>query len=205
MIGHTPQRVSTRAIEQMLAKSTDVTQAAMWTYLVDGHEFIGVNAPGLLTTLVYDVAMQQWHERAEWKDGWLPWRVTSVCYVNGGQYAGDALGNLYQIDPTVYAYGADTLMRERTWPHLISPSMLPITFNGLELACSTGYGGTVTLEMSNDGGFTFGPKLQRSLGTVGRWMQKIRWLMLGTSYDRVFRLRCGDAVPFNIYAAVIDS
>ena len=64
MSGHAPVRVSTRAIEQMLAKSTDLGAATMWTYQVDGHEFVGINAPGLTTTVVYDAAMQQWHERA---------------------------------------------------------------------------------------------------------------------------------------------
>lgn len=123
MSGHAPTRVSTRAIEQMLAKSTNIGAASMWTYQVDGHEFIGINAPGLATTLVYDAAMQQWHERAEWSAGWAPLRVTSVCYVNGGQYAGDALGNLYRLDPTVYMNGADPLVRERTWPHMVKASM----------------------------------------------------------------------------------
>jgi hypothetical protein len=206
MVGHAPQRRSTRSIEQMLAKSTDLSQASMWTYQVDGHEFIGINAPGLSTTLVYDVAMQQWHERAEWTaDGWAPWRATTVCFVNGGQYVGDAAGNLYRIDAAVYKYGDDPLVRERTWPHMVSPSMQPITFSGLELACSTGYGGTVTLEISNNGGFTFGPKLQRSLGAIGRWMQKVRWFPLGTANDRVFRIRCADPVPFNIHAATVDT
>lgn len=205
MVGHAPQRKSTRAMEQLLAKSTDLSQASMWTYQVDGHEFIGINAPGLSTTLVYDVAMQQWHERADWADGWAPLRATSVCYVNGDQYAGDAAGNLYRIDPAVHTYGADPLVRERTWPHMIKPSMEPITFRGLELACSTGYGGNVTLEISNDGGMTFGPKLARSLGAVGRWMQKVRWMMLGTASDRVFRIRCSDPVPFNMHAATLDT
>lgn len=204
MAGHAPTRKSTRAIEQMLAKSTDIGAATMWTYQVDGHEFIGINAPGLATTLVYDAAMQQWHERADWLDGWAPLRVTTVCKVNDGQYAGDAQGNLYRIDPGVYAYGADPLVRERTWPHLIKASMEPITFRGLELACTTGHGGSVTLEISNDGGFTFGPKLIRSLGAIGRWMQKVRWLMLGTANDRVFRIRCSDPVPFNIYGVAVD-
>lgn len=204
MAGHSPNRVSTRAIEQMLAKSTDISAATMWTYQVDGHEFIGINAPGLSTTLVYDAAMQQWHERADWLDGWSPLRVTSVCYVNGGQYAGDAQGNLYLIDPNTYAYGTDPLVRERTWPHMVKPSMEPITYRGLELACTTGYGGNVTLEISNDGGFTFGPKLTRSLGAIGRWMQKIRWMPLGTANDRVFRVRCSDPVPFNIHAVAVD-
>ena len=205
MSGHSPVRVSTRAIEQMLAKTTDITSASMWTYQVDGHEFIAINAPGLATTLVYDAAMQQWHERAEWSAGWAPLRVTSVCYVNGGQYAGDATGKLYRLDAEIYTNGGDVLVRERTWPHMAKGSMEPITYAGLELACSTGYGGSVTLELSNDGGKNFGPPLIRSLGAIGRWMQKIRWVMLGTAYDRVFRIRCSDAVPFNIHAAAVDS
>ena len=205
MVGHAPQRRSTRSIEQMLAKSTDITLAEMWTYQVDGHEFVAINAPGLATTLVYDAAMQEWHERAEWSDGWAPLRITSVCYVSGGQYAGDADGNLYLVDPDVYTYGADPLVRERTWPHMVRPTMQPITFHEMELACTTGYGGNVTLEISNNGGFTFGPKLLRSLGAIGRWMQKVRWFPLGTAEDRVFRLRCSDAVPFNIHAATVDT
>ena len=188
----------------MLAKSTDLASATMWTYQVDGHEFIGINAPGLKTTLVFDAAMQQWHERAEWNSDWAPLRVTSVCLVNGGQYAGDALGNLYLIDPYTYAYGADPLVRERTWPHMVKASMEPVTYRGLELGCTTGYGGNVTLEISNDGGFTFGPKLMRSLGAIGRWMQKVRWMPLGTANDRVFRIRCSDPVPFNIHAVAVD-
>jgi hypothetical protein len=204
MSGHEPVRRSTRAMEQMLAKSTDLGAATMWAYQVDGHEFIGINAPGLATTLVYDAAMQQWHERAEWGSGWAPLRVTSVCLVNGGQYAGDAQGNLYLIDQNTYTYGADPLVRERTWPHMVKASMEPITFRSLELACTTGHGGNVTLEISNDGGFTFGPRLMRSLGAIGRWMQKVRWQMLGTASDRVFRIRCSDPVPFNIHAVAID-
>lgn len=62
----------------------------------------------------------------------------------------------------------------------------------------------MTLEISNDGGFNFGPKLVRSFGAIGRWMQKVRWMMLGTAHDRVFRIRCSDPVPFNIHAATID-
>jgi hypothetical protein len=80
-----------------------------------------------------------------------------------------------------------------------------VTYRGLELACTSGHGGNITLEISNDGGFTFGPPLIRSLGAVGRWMQRVRWLMLGAARDRVFRLRCSDAVPLTIHAAAVDS
>lgn len=204
MAGHAAQRVSTRAMEELLAKSTDLAAATMWTYQVEGHEFIGITAPGMRTTLVYDAAMQQWHERAEWADGWAPLRTTSVCFTNGAQYAGDAAGKLYKIDSETYTLGDAPLVRERTWPHLVKASMEPITFASMEMACTTGHGGNVTLELSNDGGHTFGPRLLRSLGAVGRWMQRVRWMMLGTAHDRVFRIRCSDPVPFNIHAVAID-
>jgi hypothetical protein len=63
----------------------------------------------------------------------------------------------------------------------------------------------VTLEISNDGGITFGPMLQRSLGVTGRRMQRIRWLRLGTAINRVFRIRCSDNVPFAIHSAAVDA
>ena len=37
--------------------STDLTAATMWTYQVEGHEFIGITAPGMRTTLVYDAVV----------------------------------------------------------------------------------------------------------------------------------------------------
>lgn len=207
MIGHSPQRVSNRAVEQALAASTDISQSSMWTYQVDGHEFIGINAPGLSSAWVYDAAAQQWHERAEWNyagvSGWSPLRLTTVCYVNQVQYGGDVLGNLYTLDPNYYQNGTSALVRERTWPHLVSASMEPIRFASVELSCSTGNGGNVSLELSNDGGSVFGSPLIRSLGVTGRRMQKVRWHMLGTANDRVFRIRCSDAVPFNMYAAAV--
>ena len=70
---------------------------------------------------------------------------------------------------------------------------------------TTGQGGNVTLEMSNDGGATFGPKLLRALGAIGRVMQRVRWLNLGTAYNRVFRIRCSDDVPFAVHSATLDT
>lgn len=200
--GHSPTRVSTRAIEQALAKA-DLASVRMWSYQVDGHEFIAINAVGMPTTLVFDAATRQWHERAEWLDGWFPLRVNNVCFFGGVQYAGDARGNLYAMSQTTYAYGNDPMVRERTWPHLVLPDMEPISFFGLELGCTTGHGGNVMLQISNDGGYTFGPPLLRSLGAIGRFMERVRWNGLGTARDRVFRLRCSDAVPFNIHAATV--
>lgn len=205
MAGHQPQRISTRAIEELLSQSTDLSACSMWAYQVEGAEFVGINAPGLDTTLVWDAAANQWHERAELDSGeYTPFRVTDVTYFDGAHYATGGSVD-YLVDKDVNTFDGDAMPRERTWPHLKSQSAELMTFRSLELACTTGHGGNVTLEISNDGGYTFGPPLMRSLGVEGRRMQRVRWHFLGASRDRVFRLKCSDDVPFNLHSANVDA
>jgi hypothetical protein len=203
--GNQPQRVSTLAVEQALKASTDISKAEMWTYQIEGHEFIGINAPGVTTTWVYDAATQEWHERGEWYDGWQQLRSRLYITFKGEHYGCDLFGKIVRLDASLNQLSGRPLVRERTWPHLKQPSMEPISFYGLELSMLTGYGGNVTLEISNDGGNNFGPKLLRSLGAIGRWMQPVRWLGLGTALNRVFRIRCSDNVPFALYSAAVDA
>jgi hypothetical protein len=123
----------------------------------------------------------------------------------GEHYAGDEFGKVVRLDADLNTLSGRPLVRERTWPHMKLASMEPVSFLSLELDMATGSGGTVTLEISNDGGKTFGPMLLRSLGVIGRWMQRVRWLGLGTSLNRVFRIRCSDDVPFAIHHAAVDT
>lgn len=208
MQGHQPVRVSTQAVEEGLAKATDITQCTMWTYQAEGSEFVGINVPGMPTTWVWDASTRLWHERCDLVDGdYTALRVDQVIYVNGNHYACSG-SVIYKMSRDVYALGSDALSRERTWPHLIKPSMEPVAYRGLEVACTTGHDGSagqIALEISNDGGYVFGPPLLRSLGAVGRRMQRIRWLMLGASRDRVFRVRVTDAVPLTLHGCTIDA
>jgi hypothetical protein len=204
--GNQPTRVSTTAVEQALKNCSDISSVSMWTYQVEGHEFIGINAPGMSTTWVYDAALQQWHERGEWDGGWLPMRSQLVTFYAGEHYAGTTYGKLVRLDPSVNTLSGRALVRERTWPHMVQPSMEPVSYRSLELSVRTGEAGmgTITLEISNDGGATFGPKLIRSLGAIGRFMQRVRWLGLGSAFNRVFRIRCSDNVPFSLYSASVE-
>lgn len=205
MQGHQPVRISTQAVEEALQSSTDLSQASMWTYQTDGNEFVGINAPGLETTWVFDFSTRQWHERADFADGeFLPLRADIVTFVGNRHYATGGT-KLYRLDSSYYQNGDDILVRERTWPHLVTPSLEPIAYRGLELQCKTGEGGSITLEISNDGGYVYGPPLARSLGAVGRRNQRVRWLLLGSGLDRVHRLRITDAVPATFYSCALDA
>lgn len=203
--GYQPIRISTQAVEQALRSCTDLSLCTMWTYQTEGAEFVAVNGPGMETTWVWDASTRQWHERAELVSGnYTPLRTDQVTFAQGNHYATSGT-SIYLIDPEAFSLAGDPLVRERTWPHFMLPSMEPVSYRCLELACTTGGGGNITLEVSNDGGYTFGAPLLRSLGAIGRWMQRVRWQMLGTSRDRVFRLRCTDAVRLTIHGAAVDA
>jgi hypothetical protein len=203
--GNQPQRVSTIAVEKALAASSDLSAATMWSYQSEGHEFVGINAPGLETTWVYDAALQMWAERGEWDGGWQPIRSKHHIAFDGATYAGDDFGSLLRLDETARTLNGRVLVRERTWPHIVSGALEPVNFYGLELACTTGEGGAITLQISNDSGRTFGPPLIRYLGAIGQWMTRVRWLGLGSALNRVFRIRCSDPIAFSITDATIDA
>jgi hypothetical protein len=218
--GNQPVRVSNIAVEQAIKNSTDATQISMWSYQIEGHEFVGLEIPGYEKTWVYDAAISEWHERGWWArngDGWSPLGLRFVTYFEAvspsdgfsvSHFAGDITEDpLYKVDHDHYVMLGDAIVRERTWPHIVKDSLEPVSFRGLELSMRTGSetAGTVTLECSNDGGATFGPPLPRSLGATGRRMERVRWLNLGTATNRVFRIRSSSAVPFSIYSAAVDT
>lgn len=204
-----PVRISTQAVEQQLEASTDLSQCRLWTYQEAGAEFVGVWAPGMATTWVWDAATKLWHERGELSAGnWAPSRVEHLAYFNGKHYAAGG-SKLYRMSRNYTDLAGEALVRERTWSHLLSPSLEPQRFTSLELRCTTGSetAGAITLEVSNDGGSVYGAPLQRSLGVVGRRAERVRWLGLGTcpaGGSRVFRLRCSDSVPLVIHGAVVS-
>ena len=210
--GYQPQRISTAAVEQAIQQATDLSQIRMWSYHVSGSELIGVEAPGMTTTWVYDASTKQWQEQGIKVNGeWTPLGADHFMFWNREHYCWYA-DAIHRIDKDVYLYGVNAIVRERTWPHLVQPSLEPVTYRSLELACTTGTPetlnqteGVISLEISNDGGYEFGPPLLKNLGAVGRWMQRVRWMFLGAARDRVFRLRCSSNVPLSIHAATLDA
>jgi Phage stabilisation protein len=205
MVGHQPVRISNTAVETALqASGVDLSDCVLWVQQKAGAEFVCINAPGMSTSWCWDAASKQWHERAELVNGdWAPFRVDQVVAI-GSAFHAFAGSIMYLMSDSIYSIGSDPLVRSRVWPHLPNPSMEPIVVRGLEVMCTSGYGGQIMMRISKDGGATFGAWLLRSLGAVGRWMQRIRWLGLGAGSDMIFELRVSDAVPFTLSQATVD-
>lgn len=105
--GYTPERISNHAVEYILDSYPRVEDAIAWAYQEEGHAFYVLYLPtppdpahfDRHTFLVYDIATNEWHERALWNPPWLPYTSRWVphvgrnhCVAFGKHLVGDRQG-----------------------------------------------------------------------------------------------------------------
>lgn len=142
----------------------------MWSYYVEGLEFVVVNVLGLIIIWVWDVVIKQWYEWVRLVDGeWVVWLVDEVMFFDGEYYV--ILGmKIYCLDDEIYIIDGELLWCECIWLYFVSLSMECVVYCGFEFVCIMGYGGNVMLEISNDGGYIWGLLLICLFGVIGQWM-----------------------------------
>lgn len=209
-------RISNMAMEQKIQAAIraghDVSQAVAYAYQQDGHSTYCLQVPGLDTTLCYDVASQQWHERAELVLGkYAQHRGRYHAYCYGRHFITGDDEVVYEYDPTANTNAGDVLVRDRVSPHYATPQLQRITFGAFQLDCTVGKGksgqaqANVMLRYSNDGGNTWESWRTATLGAVGEYTAPARFLRTGSAKDRVWQVRCTDDVPFAIINAAIEA
>lgn len=219
--GYQPQRISNHAIEEKLLSSTNLEGAVAYSYQLNGSVFYCINAPGLDTTLCYELTTNSWFDMAEFFNGdFEQHRITHHAVAPDGTHLfGGTLTThptlsdravIYTHDFDTYTFEGDVICRERTSPHFATPQYNTVFYPRFRLDCSVG--GVVAtpkyvqLYYSNDGGATFSASaLQRSLGESGDRRVMVQWNRLGSGRDRVWKIRCTDDVAFDIVGADIQA
>lgn len=203
--GYTPVRVSTRAVEEVLQASTDISAVRAYAYQQDGSSFYALQIPGAETTWAYDVASSQWSERAELVGGaYAQHRGLCHAFAFGKHLLGDASGRIYSLDLNRNNNAGDVLVRDRISPHFATPTYDEISFPLFHLDCQVGAGKPdgsapqVMLRYSNDGGYSFGAWRTKGAGEIGRRQARVRFWRCGHSDDRVWHVRMTDDAPFDI-------
>lgn len=202
------QRVSTQAIEQALAQSTDLSAAVAWVYQQDGLTFYCLNAPGLTSTWCYEVSTGTWHERCERDTSgeFASGRITHHLYAFGQNIGFDAAGKVYQLDRNTYTLAGDPLIRLRVSPNSVTPTRERQFFSEFVADVTTGeapQGQEFFAELGyvNNGVGTPKNWLRRSTGRVGEFFSRLLWTRLGMARDRVWFLRYEGNTPFTIVSA----
>lgn len=206
-----PTRISTNAVEFALQSYGDLSGSTAYAYQQEGHFFYCLNCPGANTTWVYDGGTQLWSERQSVIDGVMGRdRAEGHCMLNGQHIVGDYLtGTLYVLDLDAYTENGAPIYRIRQSPH-VSNNLNGLFYRLLELDFQFGVGDnsnpspTVTLQLSRDGGQTFGVPMDSSLGPIGSWLTRCRFQMLGWARDMVARITVTAPVKVQMLSAYLD-
>lgn len=211
-----PIRISTHAIEHIIAQDGDLPAAYCFTYTLEGHKFVVLQLPGLKRTLVFDISTNRWHERESWdqNDATLgQWRASTAFDAFTGTYIGDAFNtNVNFLDWTTYTEVGNTIRglaysipyhqdRKRLF---VSRFELDIQ-NGVGTTTGPGSDPQIRLGWSTDGAQTFKPlQFWRSMGKIGEYYKRLRWLRMGQGRQFVFCISVTDPVPRVIIGAHAD-
>lgn len=216
--GLTSQRISTYAIESAIQKYANPNKATSYTYSDQGHSFYVLNFDE--GTWVYDLSTGMWHERAFTNEGALErHRVDVMTFMPelGQQWCGDYQnGKIYRLDFNAKTDDGNPITRMRVFPHA-SAGLKRLFFKSLQIDMETGVGldGDVQgsdpqamLDWSNDGGHTWSSEawasIGKKIGGIGQFKKRVIWNRLGSSRDRVFRLKITDPVSVTLIGAEVD-
>jgi hypothetical protein len=219
------QRISTHAIEQTWQGYTSVSDAFGVSYSLNGHKVVVFTFPsqdadlGDTTSWAYDISTGLWHERLSYDINGVPlgrWRVNCAVDAYGKIIVGDAFsGKIGYLDPTVRTEFDCPMYAQATSPpyHAGDKRLFMSNFvldmeAGVGLSEGQGSDPQAMLDISDDGGRTFGP-LQpwQSMGALGAFKTRLKWPQLGSTEPggtRVLRITISDPVKRTIIGAYAD-
>lgn len=185
--------------EKLLSESTD--SAYGFCYSVGEHNFYVLQLNALGETWVYDALDGGWHQRVS-RDSVsgaeIQWRAGGIAYytekfftfTNDGCVCGFHRDYWYEDYPD----GSRLPMIRHRQTAVITDSLRPFIFEELAVECNVGTWDEyelkpkLLLEVSKDGGNTFGNVQSASLGRTGDYGHRVRWICLGMNRLCVIRL-----------------
>ena len=182
--GYTAKRISTFALEDEWITYPSVADAICYTYQQGGHTFVVIHFPSANKSWGYDLATDQWHQRA-WVDnnGKLNRERVAFHAFVGPPYPNTNVGmdwqtgQIYAIDQNTFTDNGQPIALIRSFPHIVD-EMKEVTIPALVIDLQTGtqpntgevapVGSPFSAEFSKE----FGPLTTSSIPQVGVRMSK---------------------------------
>ena len=192
--GTSPQVISTREVEEMLAGSDIV---GGFGFMDRGHKFYAVTRTGD-TSLVYDVTTGLWCEFSTGINN-LPWIAREASVDNGVWYFGTSTGHI--CTQSGYEDIGEVIVAEIVSKPEAKSSFFTVA--EVRLSVLTGAGdigrdAQIMLQTSKDG-YSWGFEKWRNMGRIGERSRRVRWNGLGAFERFQIRLRITDPVQRDIY------
>jgi len=208
MQGYTPARISTPEVEEVLREAADIADAEGWTYTLAGHHVYVFTLPTSGITLCYDAQTGFWHQRRSGTAETGRWRAQWGCLTSTGKMlVGDSEGgNLFELDLDTYDENGSARRWVARTPGLYAEGARA-SMDLLELECELGVGlssgqgsaPVVMLRTSDDGGKTWSPERQASVGALGDATKRALWRRNGSYRHRIIEISGSDPVKTTLF------
>lgn len=205
-----PARISTHSIERLLQDDMALEDMIGFSWSRGGHAF--ANFTGSDYSQCFDASTGAWHTRQSY--GYDKWRAQHSMAAFGKTIVGDSQsGKLFYLDSDTYTEDGGTMVWGVDSPPLhVFPNGAIVDAVHFDLA--TGYGTLagqgsdpkVMLQISTDGGNTFGQYRELELGVRGTHSARVTARRLGKFGPKgiVFRLRISDPVVRALVACDVE-
>jgi hypothetical protein len=202
--GYQAVRVSTFAVEAWIRDFADLGNVDACAHQYEGHAFVCFSFTGAnKKTLVYDCAMERWHERASSAGGTGYWLGRTAAQRGPVVLIGDRLsGRIYTFDPAADNDNGQVLTRIAVLPPLWAETDRAY-MHRLTLEMQPGImpkDNRITLEVSDDGGTTYRVRPDGvTSGVLNDTKHRVYWTRLGSFRQRAIRFQMDG--PCALYGA----
>lgn len=194
--------------EKLLGETGDSAYA--FAYAQGSHNFYVLHLQNLQETWVYDTETKEWHQRTSriFNTGEeTRWRVSELIWFKGEflAFCNDGCSYKHSDEYWYEDYGSSDkrlpMIRHRQGAVLVNEEV-PFIFNELSVECNVGTWGDYTLqpklllEVSKDGGNTFGNVRTANMGRTGQYSHRVMFHVLG--YNRLCVLRITYSHPTSL-------
>lgn len=188
--GTNVSKISPLWLDRIL-NNNDIINTRAWTYSKNNHSFYLFTIGN--ETYCFDISTGEWAVRSSrnyYTSANKPYMPLYAVWFNNKIITGCCEnGNIYELDENYYREDFDAekslpLLRMRQTP-VITSNYKPFVIYELALECNTGfvdrYGklGQAILQVSNDGGYTYGNSIVSAAGMRGQYSARLKWLNLG--------------------------
>lgn len=211
--GYAGQVISTNPIASEVLDFGIIEDAKAFIYTQDGHKFYSITFPTENKTFVYDITENLWHERQSIQNNQeVRWRANSHEFFTGKNIVGDyRTGILYEIDSNSFKEG-DKTMISQVISKIIYSNTNRFILNRLQLDMEIGIGlndgqgenPQIMLQVSKNGGKTYGSELWRNLGKQGEYITRVVWRQLGLARQMNFKIKISDPIRRALLGGYID-
>lgn len=206
--GQTYSKISEDWLDEKLLGETGES-AFGFAYAQGNHNFYVLQLANLKETWVYDLETKEWHQRtSRVRDtgNETRWRPSAMIWFGGKFKAFCDDGCMYSHSEDYWwedyaGTGKLPIIRHRQGAVLVNDEK-PFIFNELAIECNVGtwedYDGEpeLMLEVSDDGGNTFGNVLSEPMGLTGDYSHRVRFFNLG--YNRLCVLKLTYSHPTSL-------